>query len=85
MLKANIDVAKRVITGNINPGMVKVKTEMKTDLGIIMLANSITLTPGTLSVDIDENTNTLHIHCLNIQTPEEILGNLQKWVKRIAE
>ncbi|MFH0878862.1 MAG: Na+/H+ antiporter subunit E, partial [Lentisphaerota bacterium] len=66
MTKANLDVAYRVITGKIRPGIVKVKSGMKTDMGVLMLANSITLTPGTLTVGIDEETNDLYIHMINI-------------------
>ena len=67
MAKANFDVAYRVITGRINPGIVKISPDLKTDLGITMLANSITLTPGTLSVDIDEEKNDLYIHWINVK------------------
>ena len=67
MAKANIDVAYRVITGRINPGIVKISPNLKTDLGISMLANSITLTPGTLTVDIDEDNNDLYIHWINVK------------------
>lgn len=94
LARANIDVAYRVITGKINPGIVKISPGLKTDLGITMLANSITLTPGTLSVDIDEDTNDLYIHWINIDKkalenkPVEckyVCGNFPKWVRRIAE
>ena len=94
MAKANVDVAYRVITGKINPGIVKISPNLKTDLGITLLANSITLTPGTLSVDIDEDKNDLYIHWINVK--EEALkkkpvdckfvcGNFPKWVRRVAE
>ena len=92
--KANIDVAYRVITGKINPGIVKISPDLKTDLGITMLANSITLTPGTLSVDIDEGKNDLYIHWINVNEEalksksvdcKYICGNFHKWVRRIAE
>ena len=94
MAKANFDVAYRVITGKINPGIVKISPDLKTDLGITMLANSITLTPGTLSVDIDEDANDLYIHWINVKnealkkTPvdcKHICGSFHKWVRRIAE
>lgn len=94
MAKANIDVAYRVITGKINPGIVKISPDLKTDLGITMLANSITLTPGTLSVDIDEDKNDLYIHWINVNEEalkgesvdcKYICGNFDKWVRRIAE
>jgi multicomponent Na+:H+ antiporter subunit E len=94
LAKANLDVAYRVITGKINPGIVKISPQLKTDLGITMLANSITLTPGTLSVDIDPDTNDLYVHWINVdmkaleQKPVDckyICGNFPKWVRRIAE
>ena len=94
MAKANLDVAYRVITGKINPGIVKISPQLKTDLGITMLANSITLTPGTLSVDIDEDTNDLYVHWINVKKEalekkpvdcKYICGNFPKWIRRIAE
>ncbi len=94
LAKANLDVAYRVITGKINPGIVKISPNLKTDFGITLLANSITLTPGTLSVDIDEETNDLYIHWINVDTEalqkkpvdcKYICGNFPKWVRRIAE
>jgi multicomponent Na+:H+ antiporter subunit E len=94
MAKANIDVAYRVITGKINPGIVKISPNLKTDLGITMLANSITLTPGTLSVDIDEDKNDLYIHWINVKKKalqkkpidyRHICGKFPNWIRRIAE
>ena len=94
MAKANFDVAYRVITGKINPGIVRISPDLKTDLGITMLANSITLTPGTLSVDIDEDKNDLYIHWINVKKealktkPVEcrfVCAGFEKWVRRIAE
>ena len=94
LAKANIDVAYRVLTGKINPGIVRISPNLKTDLGITMLANSITLTPGTLSVDIDEDNNDLYVHWINVNEkalgktsvdPLYVCGRFPKWVRRIAE
>jgi multicomponent Na+:H+ antiporter subunit E len=89
MAKANLDVAYRVITGKINPGIVKISPNLKTDLGITLLANSITLTPGTLSVDVDEKTNELYVHWINVKelhpTSKQVVGPFEKWARRIAE
>jgi multicomponent Na+:H+ antiporter subunit E len=89
MIKCNIDVAYRVITGKINPGIVKISPGLKTDLGITLLADSITLTPGTLTVDIDEKTNDLYIHWINVTTltptTADICGTFPEWIRRIAE
>ncbi|MDR1874699.1 MAG: Na+/H+ antiporter subunit E [Synergistaceae bacterium] len=88
LFQANIDVAKRVITGEINPGIVKFNPRLKTDIGRMMLANSITLTPGTLTVDIDDE-GVFYVHAINLETPnpaeEQICGSFGKWVRRIAE
>jgi multicomponent Na+:H+ antiporter subunit E len=89
MAKANIDVAYRVITGKINPGIVKISPKLKSDAAITLLANSITLTPGTLSVDIDEKNNDLYIHWINVTnlkpSIEDICGTFPEWARRIAE
>ena len=93
MTKANLDVAYRVITGKIRPGIVKIKPELKTDFGVTFLANSITLTPGTLSVDVDDENN-LYVHWINIPEGEEkeehakiekVCGSFPKWARRVAE
>jgi multicomponent Na+:H+ antiporter subunit E len=96
MAHANIDVAYRVITGKIRPGIVRMSPGLKTDLGVLMLANSITLTPGTLTVDIDEETNDLYVHMINIEMGAEkkdsfeagdvfALFRFPEWIRRIAE
>ena len=68
VVKANFDVAYRVIHPDmpIRPGIVEIKTDMKTDIGKLGLANSITLTPGTLTMDIDGDR--MFIHWINVKT-----------------
>jgi multicomponent Na+:H+ antiporter subunit E len=93
MAKANIDVAYRVITGRINPAIVKINPNLKNDMSLTFLANSITLTPGTLSVDVDQKTNELYVHWINVD-PEvlkdmprdyhPICGNFPEWARRIT-
>ena len=96
MAKANWDVACRVITGRIRPGIVRVKSGMQTDMGALFLANSITLTPGTLTVNIDDASNDLFIHMINVPEgveqresieAKEVFGlfDCPAWIRRIAE
>ncbi|MCP1715252.1 multicomponent Na+:H+ antiporter subunit E [Methanocalculus alkaliphilus] len=96
MARANIDVAIRVITGRVHPGIIRVRTGMTTDLGLLLLANSITLTPGTLSVDLDEESRDLYVHLINVPETlrtEKIVDsgelftffNIPGWIRRIAE
>ena len=88
LTKANLDVAHRVITGKIRPGIVKVSPGLHTSIGITMLANSITLTPGTLTVDIDEKKN-LYVHWIYVDDKkdrmEEICHSFPDWIRKVAE
>jgi multicomponent Na+:H+ antiporter subunit E len=92
-LKANFDVAYRVTHPDlpINPGIVKVKTTLKSDTGLTFLANSITLTPGTMSVDIDREGGFLYIHWIDVKdrdvekATEMIVQKFEHILKRIFE
>jgi len=72
VIKANIDVAYRVVHPKlpIKPGIVKVKTKLKSDTALTFLANSITLTPGTLSVDIDRDNGVLYVHWIDVKAKD---------------
>ena len=86
LYQANVDVAKRIIFGNINPGIIKFHPKLRTDEGKTFLADSITLTPGTLTVDIDEE-GYFYIHWINVEsktpTEEQICGPFAKWARRL--
>jgi len=62
IVKANIDVAKRVFSAgpNISPAIFTVKSSQKSELGQVIYANSITLTPGTTTMQIDGDTLLVH-------------------------
>ena len=70
LFKSNFDVARRVLTPSlpINPGIVEVKTKLKSRIGRIILANSITLTPGTLTIEIKEDR--LFIHWIDVKSDD---------------
>jgi len=86
MLKANIDVAYRVAhpTLPIKPGIVKVKTSLKSDTGLTFLANSITLTPGTMTVDIDREKGLLYIHWINVED-KDVEGATKRIVRKFED
>lgn len=67
LIKANFDVARRILDPALplNPGFVKIPTEVGSDLGKLTLANSITLTPGTLSMDADDDH--IYIHWIDVK------------------
>lgn len=89
---ANLDVVYRALHPKmpINPGIVKIKTELKTESGITALANSITLTPGTLTVDLTDD-GFLYIHWINVKSTDteeatkHIAQRFEWFLKKIFE
>ena len=93
LIKANLDVARRCFGGckEVNPGIVKVPVELEGDYAQAMLANSITLTPGTITMDIAEQDGKTwyYIHWIDVaETDREkagkiIKGRLENGIRRI--
>lgn len=92
VMKANLDVVYRALHPKmpINPGIVKIKTGLRSDTGITALANSITLTPGTLTMDLTDD-GFLYIHWINVRATDieeatKLIGQRFEWfLKRIFE
>lgn len=92
VIKANFDVAYRILhpAMPIHPGIVKVKTTLKTSAGIAMLSNAIALTPGTLTVDAEENGD-LYVHWINVKATDLpgatacIVSRFEWLIRRILE
>ncbi|MCX8189995.1 MAG: Na+/H+ antiporter subunit E [Candidatus Diapherotrites archaeon] len=86
LIKANLTVAYIVITGKTKTAIVEIEPKLKNSIALVLLGNSITLTPGTLT--LDERNGKLYIHCLNSKGPkpkiEDVCGNFHKWIRRIA-
>ena len=68
LVRANINMMRYVYAPrvSVNPGVVKVKTGLKSPIGRLALANSISLTPGSLVLDMSEVE--LTVHCLDMRT-----------------
>ena len=85
LIKSNMDVARRVLTPSlpINPGIVKFKSKLPTEYSKMVLANSITLTPGTLSIDIIDDT--FYIHWIDVKTtdPEKAFTEIAETFEKI--
>lgn len=73
-IRANFIVAWEVITptNHMAPGFLKINPESETPLEITWLAATISLIPGTLTVDTSENDDYLYIHAMHIRDPDEI-------------
>lgn len=83
IIKANIDVVKFVLspTLKISPTMIRVRASQQTDLGQVIYANSITLTPGTISVDVANNE--ILVHALSENGARDLLGG--KMDRRVSK
>ena len=73
IVKANIQVVRAVLSPNleVSPTLVKVPSDRKTDIGRTMFANSITLTPGTVSVDMQEDHILVHALLSEMSNPDD--------------
>lgn len=71
---SNIDVAKMILSKDMNlkRNMIEVSADQKTSLGKVVLANSITLTPGTVSVKLEDDR--ILVHALSFEGAEEDLS-----------
>ena len=89
LVKANLNVMRMVFSRRIaiHPGIVEIRTELQSPIGRLALANSITLTPGTLVVDIIDDS--LFIHWINVSSTDpvaatrEISSRFEKYLKVI--
>ncbi|ACJ16823.1 multisubunit sodium/hydrogen antiporter, MnhE subunit [Thermococcus onnurineus NA1] len=91
LIESNLKVAKNVIFLDIHPGIVKIKTDLHSDTGVTILANSITLTPGTLTLDVSKKLGEtyLYVHWIDLETlnrekaGEKIKGDIEEWLKKV--
>jgi multicomponent Na+:H+ antiporter subunit E len=90
-LRSNIDVALRVLSPGlqIKPGVVKIRTSLKSEIARVFLANSITLTPGTMTVEIKDDV--LYIHWIEVGSSDmataskAIIGPFEYFLARIFD
>ena len=95
LIKANVNMAKTVYGGckAVKPGIVRVPTAMQSDYGLALLSDSITLTPGTITMDVaeEEGKNYLYIHWIDVTAEsgeaagDAIKGTLEKGTRRVFD
>lgn len=81
LLVANVTVARIVISPaqEIEPAVVEVPLRVRSDAAVTTIANSITLTPGTLTMDYDAATNSLYVHSIDVDDREAVLEPIRVW------
>ena len=84
ILKSSFDVAFRVVDGKIDPVIIEIDTELERPISQVILANSITLTPGTLSVDLDSENRVLKVAVITPREKEAIIP-FEPYIKGMLE
>lgn len=88
LIVANIRVSYSVLApfSKMQPGIVAVPLDIRSDEEITLLANMITLTPGTLSIDVSDDKRVLYVHGMHVYDPEEFRREIKEgFEKRVQE
>lgn len=84
LLVANLRVAYDIVTPtyHMRPGIVAVPLDAQTDLEIASLSNLISLTPGTLSLDVSSDRRVLYIYTMFVDDPEALVRDIKEKLER---
>jgi multicomponent Na+:H+ antiporter subunit E len=84
VVMANVRVAIDVVTPahRARPGVIAVPLEAETDAEITILANLITMTPGSLTLDVSEDRRVLYVHAMYVGNPDEYRRDLKENLER---
>jgi len=88
LLLANLRVAHDALTPthHMRPAMLAIPLDAKTDFEILLLVNLITMTPGSVSIDVSTDRRVLYLHAMYVQDPDELRREIkQKLERRILE
>lgn len=88
LVKSAVKVAITVLTPrlDLHPGIIAYPLTLERDVEITLLANLITLTPGTLSVDVSADRRTLYVHCIDVPDVDAAIADIRDgFEKRIRE
>ncbi|WP_135362986.1 Na+/H+ antiporter subunit E [Halosimplex halophilum] len=80
-VRSSLDVTYRVLAPSrpIEPEVILIPLRVRTDLGVTTIANSITMTPGSLTLDYDAEQNALYVHVIDGSDPADIVAPIRDW------
>lgn len=88
LVLSNLRVARSVLftpLDQLTPGIIAVPVDLESDAEITALANLLTLTPGTLSLDISNDRRTLFVHVLDLSDPDAALASIKAFERGVRE
>jgi len=86
LIMANLLIAYDILTPKMrfNPGMIEVDLKPLSNFGLLMLSNLVSMTPGTLSTNLDLKAKKLHVHVLYLDRKEVIKKEIYQIMERIS-
>lgn len=86
LVMANLSIAYDILTPKLrfNPGMIEIELKPLNRFGLLMVSNLVSMTPGTLSTDLDLNRNTMHVHVLYMDRQESIKQEITQIMERVG-
>ena len=87
LIQANIYLAYDILTPKMhtNPGFVWIPLRNSSDIGILLLCNLVSMTPGTLSVEVNENKKQLLVHCLYKDANGKVIADIEEIQDKIIK
>lgn len=84
IIKSNIEVAIQVLgpLQKLSPGFIAIPLDMTAELPITLLASSISLTPGTVSVEVSEDKHWLYVHVLSLSDESKTIETIKRRYER---
>lgn len=84
LVKSAVKVAVTVLTPKLDlkPGIIAFPLSLERDIEITLLANLITLTPGTLSIDVSDDRKTLYVHCIDVPDVDAAIADIRDGFER---
>lgn len=85
LIKSNIAVGKAALNPRLGivPGVIAVPLQSRSNAVLVIMSNFITLTPGTISMDISDDKSTLYIHALDLSDPEGVAEGVKDLERRV--
>ena len=89
LVKSNIKIAIDILRPktNLSPGFININTSIRSDLGLLLFSNLISMTPGSLSIDISEDKKNMLIHILHTEEKENtlnVIATIEQKIKKLT-
>ncbi|WP_304123868.1 monovalent cation/H+ antiporter subunit E [Methanosphaera cuniculi] len=84
IIKAVFDTAACSLKGDVDPVVVEIRPDLKRPVSLAILCNTITLTPGTITVDMDQDERVLTVSAITPRATEAIIP-LEPYIKKMLE